>query len=341
MYSGFLQVLRSRAAQIFRWLRKGGRSPAGASAELAVLPILSRQLRDTSRDIESAVSEVCKSFHGMASRARQAVRNASQMLALGDGGGSGVAPVIQGCRETMVTLLDRLERGGALSRGAIAKMELVEASVGRVARVLEEVEQAALANRIVALNARIEAVHLGDAGKGFEVVAEEISAQAERSTALTCDVRATLEWLIGTARDAVGELRELAAADRAWIESSRGEITQSLGALEHATQSLESSLSSAAAQSRELASEIDAALLHLQFQDRVNQRIQHVFESLETIHGAISGPEGPSTATDSNDKGEAVTRLASTYTMQCERVVHQDDQPANAAPSDEAEVELF
>jgi methyl-accepting chemotaxis protein len=340
MHSAFLRFVRSWTGKLLAQLRTAGHSTAALRSKTAVLPILTRQLRDTSRDVETAVSEVCRSFHGMASKAREAVRNASEMLAADDGSGGGISTVIQGCRQTMVTLLDRLERGGALSRGAIEKMELVQTSVGRIARVLEEVEQAALANRIVALNARIEAVHLGEAGKGFEVVAEEISAQAERSTALTCEVRSVLEGLMASAREAVTGLRELAAADRAWIDSSRTEISQSLSALEHATGSLTDSLVSASEQSRHLAGEIDAALLHLQFQDRVNQRIQHVTEALESMHTAISGGE-TSTADSAARPDQAVSTLAASYTMRCERDVHNGGDEAVPAAGEESDVELF
>ena len=49
--------------------------------------------------------------------------------------------------------------------------------MGGIESLLSEFQKIAFSNKLVALNARIEAVHVGQLGRGFEVVADEISRQ--------------------------------------------------------------------------------------------------------------------------------------------------------------------
>jgi methyl-accepting chemotaxis protein len=134
----------------------------------------------------------------MASRARNTVRNASAAIGNNDEKNSSIQHAIEESRTAMLAVMEKLERSARLSMQAIRSMEQVEVSVRQVTKVLAELDQSACANKIVALNAKIEAVHVREAGKGSEVVAEEISCQAARSIALTVHVGTILEKLVAT-----------------------------------------------------------------------------------------------------------------------------------------------
>ncbi len=301
-----------------------------------VSPILSRQLQESCTDMEHGVSRVCASFETMATRASETVRSAGQILSSGGDSGHSVDSAFRACSDEMHSLLERLERGSALTARAITRMEQVEKAVGRVGKVLDQLEQSAFSSRIVALNAKIEAVHLGEAGRGFEVVAEEVSGQADRCTNLTSEVAEILNELVNGARETANELRSLASADRDWVESAREEIRRVMGALEQTDRSLRASLTVASEQSEELATAIRDAQVTLQFQDRVNQRIQHVIESLNAMSAAISGSAGSTVA--GAPAAAHSHRLASSYTMACEREAHFAGR-SDAAREDD--IELF
>jgi methyl-accepting chemotaxis protein len=219
-------------------------------------------------------------------------------------------------------------------------MEQVEISVGKVTKVLAQLDQSACANKILALNAKIEAVHVGEAGKGFEVVAQEISSQAVHSIALTVEVRTILEELVATTRSSAAELRKQSIADQECLGSSRKEIQATLAHLEEANRSMLRSLQVAAEDGAELGKEIDQALVTLQFQDRVSQRIQHVAESLLALNEAAGQEHQPGVSVATQNV-ELLDNLAKSYTMACERTAHTGaNEPAETTESGD-DVELF
>ena len=92
-----------------------------------------------------------------------------------------------------------------------------------------------------------------------------------------------------------------------------------------------------------MAGDISSAVVGLQFQDRVKQRVEHVLEALENLEQVLAGNHRETAA----GKGSAADLLAgvhSSYTMESEREAHKQatDQAATAAAApQEMEVELF
>ena len=82
-----------------------------------------------------------------------------------------------------------------MAQGAVAEAEeaksvvkeLGEAS-GRIDAVLKQISKIAWQTKLLAFNARIEACHAGEAGRGFEVVAQEVKNLAQQTASATDDI---------------------------------------------------------------------------------------------------------------------------------------------------------
>jgi methyl-accepting chemotaxis protein len=145
---------------------------------LAVLPVLRAQLRDVAQQVEQAVVLLCGNFTGIAERSRKTVDKTAELLSGGQQEQDAIVErSIETSRATIAALLDRLERAGSVSSMVVCRMEEGEHAVGGIESLLSEFQKIAFSNKLVALNARIEAVHVGQLGRGFEVVADEISRQ--------------------------------------------------------------------------------------------------------------------------------------------------------------------
>jgi methyl-accepting chemotaxis protein len=215
--------------------------------------------------------------------------------------------------------------------------------VEKIFGILEEVDKTSFGNKLVALNAKIEAVHLGERGAGFEVVAEQISQQAARSSELTEEVSSILKTLTSTMATATAELKRLAEIDRQEAENSRLAVEEALQSLEAASSKMEGALDKASRASSQLVEAINNAIMGLQFQDRLSQRIGHVVDSLDAMSRALSEPTGLVDDVGSDHRTEAVrAALLTSYTMESERIAHgagpSDAQPGAAEGGD---VELF
>lgn len=314
------------------------------AAHLPLLPVAAAQLRDTSRQIEEAVARVGGHFEGMVARTREAVEEASRLLGREQSQQSGapsVETLLGTSRTTLEDLLTRIVRDGDACRRLTARMDALEAEMGQVVRALAEVDRISFTNTILALNAKIEAVHVGDLGQGFELVAQELWQQARRTEGITESIRTSVQRLADDARLARADVAGMACANRSEIAAVERQVRDSLEVLQGAHREMQASLAGAAERSEALAGEIHGAVVALQFQDRVSQRIAHLVEAMETMHAAIAGPLDGLGAARGGTAGVA-ERLAGTYTMDTERTVHAAALGGTHANRDSgADVEIF
>jgi methyl-accepting chemotaxis protein len=139
---------------------------------------------------------------------------------------------------------------------AVARTAELEAAVAQIAGMTELIEKIAMQTNLLAINARIEAAHAGDAGAGFAVVANEVKDLAGRSTQAAKDINQALQVLrsvrtqvtaaIGKAHlsyadiDAhVDSISSNLGEDRSVIETVGGFITDAAGSADGVAASLQ------------------------------------------------------------------------------------------------------
>jgi len=308
------------------------------AAHFGILPVVSAQLKDASHQVEQAVTQVGANFGSMVQRAREGVEQASRLIGSAESEG-GVEALIATSRTTLEGMLDRLIRDGEACTVLVARLDALERDMEQIGRALEDVDKIAFGNTILALNARIEAVHIGERGQGFELVAHELWSQAQKSKDITEGIRSTIVRLGTGAKAAQEELGKLACADRKLVAGLQHEVKGALGVLEDTHSRMRSSLADAARRGEALAAEISGAVVTLQFQDRVSQQIAHIVDALETMRAAVARPlEGLSPESGTQASVEV---LSGTYTMGRERAIHAGVLGQQAEEAAEPDVELF
>ncbi|HUB78303.1 MAG TPA: methyl-accepting chemotaxis protein [Bryobacteraceae bacterium] len=309
---------------------------------LDVLAVVRRQLLETSRQVEESVVGVCGNFSAIAARARETVAESAIVL---DGrqseGSASVESAIESSRRTIGSLLERMERAGKLSAMAVSSMEEVSRTVTGIEDLLGQVARIAFTNKLVALNAKIEAVHVGELGAGFEVVADEISRQADRSAELAEVISSRIEEMRSHVNSTAGDLREFLAEGRQKLDESRGEAEKALTMLLAVHQRTRDLLERNRQENARLAGDIASTVVGLQFQDRVKQRVEHVVEALQRLEGVLGGEHQ---ATEPDAASSLMAGVHASYTMQSEREAHSEaanQSASSAAEPAEMEVELF
>jgi len=325
--------------------RRHSRSLAHLAEEVAGhwphLPALETQIRESISDVERSVTEVCSGFEGMASRARESVAAASQLL--GAEKGSGIETLLETSRRSMAQLREQIDRGQQISSQLMQRMATLEHSAGVILKALGEIDRIALGSKLVALNAKVEAAHFGEQGAAFEVVADEIAAQSRRSEEITENVAAEMKRLRATVAATSTELEGMARTSVETLEVSRNELENALGELTRTHSQMETALAESAERGGKLADEIARSIIALQFQDRVGQRLGHVADELadmrKTVHLPLEFLTKESPVLGEARRKEIGERLESRYTMDSERAVLDRSKLAKEAEIEG--VELF
>lgn len=151
--------------------------------------------------------------------------------------------------------------------------------------ITELITNVADQTRVLALNAKLQAVHAGEAGRGFAVVAEEVQGLAERSSDAATKIGALVRLIQTDTHDAVTAMEKSTAgvvegtklSDRAGallreIESVSEELNAAVGSIAVSTQN-----------QREMTSEIKAEM------NVLLGVVQRTDGAVESVTGAIGG----------------------------------------------------
>lgn len=315
-------------------------STAEVAAGVQIIELLIAQLLSVEKDVETSVNEVCRSFSSMSARAQESVTASTTLL--GDNhSGTGSEGLVSAVGQTLEDLLRNIRSTCDFSRDIRTRIRELDARVQSVADSLTQVEGISEKAKLVALNGQIEAARLGQNGAAFGVVAHETKSLASNAAKSSVTIRQLVTELGTAMRDASHQMQVRTDSDALMAEKSELTVHEMLEYLRKTHEQFEDSIRTSTQLSRQLTADIAQAVTAMQFQDRVNQRIDHVVESLQELAARL---QPIAQSADTTRVRILVNQwnhsLSHKYTMDAER--HVSDSAAHShATQPVSTVELF
>jgi len=175
-------------------IRTTTESTAGMTNELS--SVASEQAREI-ENATSMVGMVVKSIQDIDESAAKSADVARRALFATEKGGSAVADSVEGMNKIRDQIQDTSKR--------IKRLGESSQEIGNIIALISGITEQ---TRVLALNAALQAVQAGDAGRGFAIVAEEVQHLAERSANATTQIAGLVRIIQNDTHDAVAAMEK-------------------------------------------------------------------------------------------------------------------------------------
>jgi methyl-accepting chemotaxis protein len=273
-------------------------------------------LRPVSRDLTLRNDEIIQAQ----AISSEAIDRAQREIASSRTGVKQAIATITELTETVSSMVDKLDRVGI----SLVGLKNATSDIGKIAKQ----------TKLLALNAAIEAHRADAAGAGFAVVAQEVKALAEQSSAATATIAASLEEVDSEANALIGQSkhgRKLAGA-----------VSESARSIEAAVENLERAnleLTGGAQAITSAAGNIGKNCVQLgSGMDTLGAEVTHLSDdmsaAMERVEGLLSWSERLTAATAPMAPDEVDARLINVVVDLAMKIGHRFEQAVAAAEID-------
>ena len=238
--------------------------------------------------------------------------------------------IIQQAERGLHEITDALRQTQEYRGLLLAEIDRIASHTHELSRMAEQVGKIADQTNLLALNAAIEAARAGDAGRGFSVVADEVRKLSSESGETGKLIRQTVDTVTEVIHKAQDLSASFAEREQALVSQSQQRVDRIIGDFNETAGMLQGSLLELQEERQLVEAEINQLVMHLQFQDRIDQIMGHVCDDIQhlkqSLYGLEQGEELPAVSA-------WLERLKSTYTTLEQRALHEGAQAAPASPT--------
>ncbi len=299
--------------------------PDGAAALAPLARVWAGQIGAAAAHGSESVDALSAGFAAIESQLAQALQAADE-AARSFGGDEGMAAAVGAARARLQQVLSHIESAVAANHALMDSVGQAVQATRELGETAHSVERIAQMTTLLSINARIEAARAGPAGQGFAVVADEVRKLAAQAREDSQAILGRVERIGRVIGDAAAAAEGLRRRDDELMQRCRDEMYEVIDGFDGGTQRLLGASEALAGIGRETRASVADALMRLQYQDRVGQRLAHVQASVEGLAGTLESAGWPA----AEGVAELEAALLASYTMPEEGRLHRGESEPRA-----------
>lgn len=273
------------------------------------MPVWTRQIDSARLQMEQSVTALTNAFAEIVER----------LDATAAGGGHAstehVAALIRDSEARLTAVTTSLEAALSEKSQMLERIRHLVGFTTELTVMASEVASIADQTNLLALNAAIEAARAGDAGRGFAVVADEVRKLSTMSGETGKRISNKVMIISDAIRNTAGAVEQSSERDSQSVGSSQAHIQGVITDFDAVARELGETAAALRAEQAAIGVRIASTLVHLQFQDRVGQMLEHVSSNMQALTGTNCFPAAEQVSL-------AIEHLADTYSTHEERQNH-------------------
>ena len=254
--------------------------------------VLRKEIHFVIQQTEQAVNTIASSFQAVINKATIQARQAMELLegtqgATSDGSPQSLKDFIQVSDERLTKMADEVVRVADLSVNMVRELDGVQNRAQAIDGFLLDVEKLADQTSLLALNADIEAARVGEHGRGFSVVAQEVRRLSQRSHQFSDRIRVHLKEVRTGLNKTYGDMRTLSAADMEHALTIKDDVISLTRSLEGKNREVAETVGRINAISKEIARDVQNVVISLQFHDITSQKLSGMLEPMDDLRRTL------------------------------------------------------
>ena len=291
-----------------------------------VVPVWKNHIESSREQMESAINALSDRFGGIVDKLDVALRTATQATDGVQGQGTDLVGIFHKSEADLRALIALQQTAMGNMEGMLTKVQGLDRFVVELQDMAHDVARIAQQTNLLALNAAIEAARAGELGRGFAVVAKEFRMLSNQSGETGRKIAEKVKVISAAIVDTCTVVRESVVAEDNSLGSVHATIDRVMADLRGVTDAFQSSSDLLQGESMSIQSEINAALVQLQFSDRVSQIMTQVNKNIDRLPEVLQDHLQNYVATRTLTPMDAQAMLAElqkTYVMADQHVIHQ------------------
>lgn len=320
--AGMGWLLAKREAALQRAVDDYLASQSAYSAE--VVPVWNGHIESSREQMEVAVNALSERFGGIVDKLDVALRTAAQETDAVDSS-SGLMAVFAKSEQDLTALIAVQETAMKNMEQMLVKVQGLDRFVVELQDMASDVARIAQQTNLLALNAAIEAARAGDLGRGFAVVAKEFRMLSNQSGDTGRKIAEKVKVISAAIVETCSVVHDSVEAEDTSLETAHATIERVVSDFKGITESFQRSRDVLHGESLSIQSEVNQALVQMQFQDRVSQILTQVIKNIERLPAVLQATQQVYAQTrklEAHDPQEMLAEMKKTYVMADQHVIH-------------------